>query len=222
MGSIFADTINHLQEAKRIDKIPHDPHFGVYTVWDLGISKGNNMCVWFFQIIGKAIHIIDYLEYERKPMSFFIKKMEEGRFSFYRYEEHFGPHDIEVADVLTLKTRTMRLLEDYNFAMPPVPRLAKEDQINETSETLQQCWFDKEHCTEGLDALKNYRYAYDDVKRVYSNKPVHDWASNPADAFMLLGVIKSLNMIHVEALKRPGVRRSSGKDRKPKVIRGRR
>jgi len=31
-----------------------------------------------------------------------------------------------------------------------------------------------------------YQREYDEVKRVYRQKPRHDWASNPADAFRYL------------------------------------
>src|SRR5690606_16102668 len=40
----------------------------------------------------------------------------------------------------------------------------------------------------GLPALTMYQREYDEVKRVYKQKPKHDWASNPADAFRYLSL----------------------------------
>ena len=83
---------------------------------------------------------------------------------------------------------------------------------------LYQCWFDKTKCAEGLDALKNHRYKYDEVNKVYSSQPLHDWTSNGADAFMQIGIAKISHMINIKEIKRAGVKRAFGKNRKPKVL----
>ena len=48
---------------------------------------------------------------------------------------------------------------------------------------MRYCWFNRSKCTEGLSALRSWQYEYDDERRVYSRAPLHDWASNGADAF---------------------------------------
>ena len=62
-------------------------------------------------------------------------------------------------------------------------------------------WIHKEHCgasqpdwvkafnpmpVSGLDVLSNYRYDFDEERNTYKQTPVHDWASNGADALMTM------------------------------------
>ena len=53
---------------------------------------------------------------------------------------------------------------------------------------LATCEFDEERCKDGIRGLENYRREWDDKQKVWKNNPLHDWASNPADAFRYFGV----------------------------------
>ena len=64
--------------------------------------------------------------------------------------------------------------------------MAIEDGINAVRMILPSCYFDKVKCADGLDALRNYHRQYDERLQEYKDKPVHDWASDPADAFRYL------------------------------------
>jgi phage terminase large subunit len=63
--------------------------------------------------------------------------------------------------------------------------MSVEDGINAVRMTLQRCWFDFENTKEGLDALRQYRWAVND-KGESKNRPQHDWTSHSADAFRYL------------------------------------
>ena len=65
--------------------------------------------------------------------------------------------------------------------------MSLEDGINATRMTLSRCWFDYEKTKEGLDALRQYRWATTD-KGEQKNRPLHDWTSHSADAFRYLCV----------------------------------
>jgi phage terminase large subunit len=53
---------------------------------------------------------------------------------------------------------------------------------------LGSCWFDKTKCKSGLEALKQYRKEYDENRKVFKSRPLHDWSSNGADAFLQFAV----------------------------------
>ena len=40
----------------------------------------------------------------------------------------------------------------------------------------------------GLKALKNYQQKWDKANKIFAAKPLHNWASNGADAFMLFAM----------------------------------
>jgi phage terminase large subunit len=48
---------------------------------------------------------------------------------------------------------------------------------------FSSCWFDAEKCEEGLNALANYQYVWDERYDTFRQTPLHNWASNGADAF---------------------------------------
>ena len=105
----------------------------------------------------------------------------------YIYGTHLGPHDISQRELSTRESR-------YNFAKRlgvkfyPVPKLSVADGIEAARRTLAITIFDEEGCAEGLDALTNYSKKWDAVKKVYSEKPDHNWASHGSDAFRYLSV----------------------------------
>jgi phage terminase large subunit len=65
-----------------------------------------------------------------------------------------------------------------------VPRTKSlTNDINEVRQILPLCWFDKEKTEKGVDALRSYRRVWDEKLKAYRDTPLHDWASDPADAF---------------------------------------
>jgi hypothetical protein len=99
-----------------------------------------------------------------------------------------APHDITVREIGTGKTR-IKTAANLGIKFHVAPRPAqKEDGIQAVRNILSICWFDEMACRYGLDGLSSYRSEYDETNRVYKRRPVHDWASHPADAFQTLGL----------------------------------
>jgi hypothetical protein len=62
------------------------------------------------------------------------------------------------------------------------------DGINAARETIRVARFDATRCRDGLEALRQYRSDYDRDARVLKAVPLHDWTSDPADAFRYLAM----------------------------------
>jgi hypothetical protein len=56
------------------------------------------------------------------------------------------------------------------------------------AQTLPLCEFDAERCKAGIEALKQYQKTWDDKLQRFSDLPLHNWASDPADSFRYLCV----------------------------------
>jgi hypothetical protein len=63
-----------------------------------------------------------------------------------------------------------------------------DDGINAARMFLNRCWFDAEACKPGIAALRQYRREWDARRKVFNNRPLHDWASHAADAFRYLAM----------------------------------
>jgi phage terminase large subunit len=45
------------------------------------------------------------------------------------------------------------------------------------------CWFDAEKCADGLNGLRYYQYGPVKDMGTQTRRPLHNWASHPADGF---------------------------------------
>ena len=60
IGAYYAALIQQAEEEKRIAVVPWEPKLPVHSAWDLGI--GDSTAIWFFQLSGLEIRVIDYHE----------------------------------------------------------------------------------------------------------------------------------------------------------------
>jgi phage terminase large subunit len=183
VGSYYGRLISRLERDKRIMSVPYDPNLPVYTGWDLGIDDAT--AVWFAQIAGREIRIIDYMEVRGRSLVEIAKDVKNKP---YIYQEHYLPHDVDTRELTTAKTRKETL---ESLGMKPIragSRLPVQDGINAARNMLPRCVFDAEKCKVGLNALRAYCVEYDKKNRTPRKTPLHNWASHPADAFRELAV----------------------------------
>jgi phage terminase large subunit len=63
-----------------------------------------------------------------------------------------------------------------------------DDGIQAVRRLLPRCWFNVPKVKVGLDCLRNYRRDYDDKRKVFFDRPLHDWSSHASDAFRYLAI----------------------------------
>lgn len=181
-GAYYGKQLAEAQEQDRIGKVPYDPRLPVQTAWDLGV--GDSTAIWFFQVLGQEVRIIDYHEDSGEGLPYYAKILDQRG---YKYGDHWAPHDIQVRELGSGKSRieTAKML-GIQFRI--VPNLSIDDGIHAVRNTIPRCWFDGKKCELGLQALRNYRKEFDDRRQEYKPRPLHDWSSHAADAFRYLAV----------------------------------
>ena len=186
--AIYGEEMGRAKAEARITRVPHDETLPVSTAWDLGINKGGNMAIWFFQTVGREVRLIDYRQGLGKGLPEWWRELQalaqERRFS---WEEHIAPHDIGVTELGTGKTR-LEVAAGLGLRFSIAPKLSIDDGLDLAKALLSRCVFDAHYCRDGLAALRSYRYEWDEVLGVRSRRPLHDWASDGADAFRTLAV----------------------------------
>ena len=105
----------------------------------------------------------------------------------YAYAEHLLPHDAEVHELGTGRSR-VETLRSLGIACRVLPAQSIEDGINGVRTLLPGCWFDEAHCARGIEALRQYRREYGDKLKAFKQRPLHDWTSHAADAFRYLAM----------------------------------
>jgi phage terminase large subunit len=183
VGAYYGKLMAQADADNRITGVPHEPTAQTFTAWDLGIS--DSTAIWFAQVVGREVHIIDYYEANGVDLGHYVREIVNRP---YMYAGHFVPHDAQAKELGTGKSR-LEVLESLglkNITVAPMHRV--EDGINAVRTIIPRCWFDAKKCSRGLDALKLYRAEFDDKLMTLKPRPVHDWASHGADAFRYLAM----------------------------------
>lgn len=175
-GAYYAAEIARADEQGRITSVPYDPMLKTYTAWDLGIS--DSMSIWFVQSVGRELRVIDYYEAAGYGLDHYAAMLTQKGYS---YAGHFGPHDIQVRELGTGRSR-LEIAASLGINFTVVPQMSVQDGINATRMTIPRMWFDAKKTEKGLEALRQYREKVDE-KRAISLGPLHDWTSHAADAF---------------------------------------
>jgi len=182
LGSYYGKPLAQAEAEARIAAVPWAPRLPVVTAWDLGI--GDSTAIWFCQQSGREARLIDYYEASGVGLDHYAKLLREKP---YVYGDHILPHDAEVRELGTGRSR-VETLRSLGIEPRVLPAARIEDGIDAVRNLLPRCWFDAGRCARGLEALRQYRRDYDDRLKAFKARPLHDWTSNAADAFRYLAM----------------------------------
>lgn len=183
LGAYYGKGIAEIERAGRVGEVPCDPSVPVHTAWDLGV--GDATAIWFFQVVGNDIHVIDHYEAHGHGLPHYAQVL-NGK--GYEYGRHYVPHDAKARDLGTGRTR-LETMKGLFGRWPDVLRQNDVmDGINAARLTLPRCRFDAIKCCDGLEALRQYRAGFDEKARAFRDRPKHDWTSHTADAFRYLAM----------------------------------
>jgi len=188
LGAYYGKEMRALTDGGRIGDVEHDPLFPVFTAWDLGYSDDTS--IWWYQVVHGEIHVLDYHSSNGQAIAYYTgliqaKEREYG----YKYQTHWLPHD---ARAKTLASGGKSIIEQLSVKIPLenmriVPSLSLQDGIQASRLALMRSWFDSK-CDDGIECLRQYQREYDEDKKVFRDKPRHDWTSHGADAFRMLSI----------------------------------
>lgn len=188
-GAYYGEAMEWADADGRIGQVSWDPNQPVHTAWDLGVD--DTLVVICFQQLGNAIHVIDLVHDNGKGLEFYVKQLRERP---YAYGYHILPHDVRVRELGSGMSRLQTL---YSLGLQNIVianRVSIEEGIHTARSLLARCHFNQARCERLIEALKQYRASWDAQKEVYG-APIHDWASDFADAFRMLAIALRDNQI---------------------------
>jgi hypothetical protein len=188
VGAYFGKEMRNLTDESRITNVEYDPLFPCHTSWDLGYS--DDTAIFWFQAVHGEIRVLDYHSSNGENIDYYTNliKSKEREYG-YKYGTHWLPHD---ARAKTLSSGGKSVIEQIATKIPIetlkiVPNLSLQDGIQASRMALQRAWFDTK-CQEGIECLRQYQREYDEDKKVFRDKPRHDWTSHGADAWRYLSI----------------------------------
>ncbi len=179
-GTYYSKQITQARSENRIGHVPYDETLPVCTSWDLGFN--DSTAIWFFQVLGKEIRLIDYLEGSGESLSHWLGVVKSKP---YVYEKHIAPHDIMAHEYSSGMTRQASARK-MGVSLIPAPKVGLIPGIDQVRNILNRCWFDEKKCEKGIKALENYKKQWNDRDGCWASQPHHNWASHGADAFRTL------------------------------------
>jgi hypothetical protein len=181
-GSYYGQILNELEEKKHMQEIPKEELSKTFTAWDLGM--GDSTSIWVAQLVGSEIRLIDYYENHGVGLDHYVKWIRDND---YEKAEHILPHDVRVRELGTGKSR-MEMLEEAGLEIKIAPRMSLDDGIQAVRRLLPRCWFNVPKVQIGLNCLRNYRRDYDEKRKIFYERPLHDWSSHGSDSFRYLAL----------------------------------
>ena len=185
-GGIYASYVDKARQDGRICPVPYKDGVPVFTAWDLG--KSDSTCIWFAQKVGLELRVIDYHESNGKDLAFYADLI---RNKPYKYGTHYLPHD-STHDRLGMGGSIALQLGELGVINTPLKIGSVAARIELGRDLLKSCFMDDKKCKDGYHALTNYQYEWDDNMQRFKSKPLHDWASDGADAFGYLAQAATL------------------------------
>jgi phage terminase large subunit len=191
LGAYFGKEMANAEREGRVTILPVDPEQPVHTAWDLGV--GDSTAIWFFQMAGPQIHVVDYYEASGYSIEHYAKIKKDKA---YNYGVDYVPHDAKVREFSRgtgaedghRARQRVEIMIDLGLKPRVVTQHKVEDGIAAARRALNRCWFDAARCDRGLEALRQYRNEWDDDKKTFKDQPLHDWSSHGADAFRYLAM----------------------------------
>jgi hypothetical protein len=188
LGAYYGKEMRQLTDQRRITEVEHDPLFPVHTAWDLGYS--DDTAIWWFQVVFGEIRLLDYHSSNGQGVAFYAgiiqsREAERG----YKYGYHYLPHDARAKTLSSNRSVIEQLGDKIPLkSIKITPNLKLQDGIQASRLALTRAWFDRK-CTDGIECLRQYQREYDEDKKVFRDKPRHDWTSHGADAFRYLSIV---------------------------------
>lgn len=184
VGAYFGKELEKARADGRISTVPHDPMLPVAVYLDLGINDA--AAAWFVQSQRGRHRVIDYHEETGASIPEFMASIKSRG---YVINEWILPHDAKARDFSTGRSQEQVF---YSLGARPIriiPRIGtKRESINAARMIFGACEFDAKRCARGIEALENYQRKWDAERKCFAETPLHNWASNGADAFQQFGL----------------------------------
>ena len=183
-GAIFAQELAKAEMEDRIGKVPYDPTKPVHAVCDLGWADATAW--WFLQFIGMETRLIRYFEDTQRTMTSYLAQLQTYG---YVYDTIWLPHDAQNKTLAAAGRSIEEIVRSSGYKTRILERVPVVDSINAARTIFPNCYFDREHCADGLNCLRHYRYEVDADTGQFSKTPLHDHYSHGADAFRYIALM---------------------------------
>jgi len=197
-GAYYAALMSDALKDGRVDvDTLYEPTARVYTIWDLGLRVSDTTAIWLAQDVKEEVWLIDYYENYGEGMQHYAVWLEQQK---YIYGRDFLPPDGNQrlqGRIVETRFNILQGLRRNPVELVPPHLIASRIQL--ARDIIPRCRFSSK-CERGVDCLNHYKKKKNEIlsteaKPVFAPEPLHDWASNGADAFGYMAVVKKYSKV---------------------------
>jgi len=189
LGAFYGAEFRNIEELGRICEVEYQPGHPVFTAWDIGYNDDTS--IWFYQVIKGEIHVIDFHTSNAHDIDWYCDLLEKRGYDYAKLGNMpflWLPHDARAKTFASGGKSVQEQFEARGYKSLIVPELSLQDGIQASRQALKRCYFDAAKCEDGIEALRMYQREWDDDNKMFKDRPLHNWASHPADAFRYLAI----------------------------------
>jgi hypothetical protein len=175
----------YVERAEKEGRLSLEPVFdldggGIIVSSDIGFR--DTAAFWFWQQQpNKRFALVDYDEDSGLDAEEWIDRLRKKPWQIAKL---LLPHDARAKTFQSRHTVVEQFTKSqWAKTVSLVPALKAQDKINAARSILPRCVFDAAACAQGILALREWAFKFDDERRTYSREPDHNWASHASDAF---------------------------------------
>lgn len=190
LGAILARQIT-ISERKGLisDEVVFDTH-GQSIQISADLGRRDTATWWFWQPCVGGYNIIDYDSGFGIDAEEWCERLNK-RLSKYKLagnRDALGviwlPHDARTKTFSAKESAIEIFLKAFGQKKVDItPMTSIADRINAARVVLPRVKFNATNCKIGLDGLRAWSYAYNDITKTFGSSPLHDWASHDGDGF---------------------------------------
>jgi phage terminase large subunit len=220
-GAIYSDEVNLLFAEGRIVAHLYEPNLPTHVVFDLGFTDATVGIFWQEHPEHPRVRIVAVEATQGKDIFHHIDALNQKSQQI-QLGEVYLPHDAKARNLQTGRSIVEQFLEN-GIRPSMVPAHKVRDRLAAARKLFPEIAIEAEDPSEGCDdlveGLKAYRREWDDNLLMFSDKPLHDWASDYADAFGYLCVVAAPKFARTETKTADMAALHHLSDRSAKVVR---
>lgn len=163
----------------------YDKNLDVQVAIDLGMNDTNTLTI--FQDYNDSTRIIDEIYDSGQDIKYYCDELKKKPY-FDNITHVILPHDAEVKDLTSGKTRTQVFAEELpGVDITVLERIGVNTGIEAVRQMIKRLWIDP-RCTYLISCLFNYCKEYDEKRNRWRDKPNHDEYSHGADSIRYVAI----------------------------------
>ena len=190
LGAILARQLTISErEGKISDDVQFDPD-GQPIIITADLGRRDTATWWFWQPQIGGYHVVDYdsgfgidaEEWAHRLHKRLCKYELSGKRN--PLGKIWLPHDARTKTFSAKESAIEIFLKFFGQDKVDItPMTSIADRINAARVVTPRVKFNKTNCKQGLDGLRAWSYAYNDVTKTFGSNPLHDWASHDGDGY---------------------------------------